>query len=280
MKVSQFALFALALVAALPDDAHALAPQVAYAQTPDAQSLPYQEHTVKTADGATLKAWYFPAEVKSTRVILLCHNGEGNMADYLARVAQLRSGGYNVLTFDYRGFGGSSAFPVDPNMYIYPQYTTDVAAMIDFARANFAPRLDVYGWGIGAGLALGVGWNRPEVRKIVADTPFLSLNDLEQRFNASAAPMAVPFAGYDNKFQPLYAFDTAPTVPKGATKAALLIVGSNDLLYPVADLQALKAKQPKAVKKDVYVVQNPGRLDNFAVDPAAYASVVLDFLNE
>ena len=280
MKISQLTLFAVALMTAtVSDDAHAGTPKAAYTQTPETYNLAFEEHTVNTADGATLKAWFFPAEVKTTRLILVCHNGEGNMADYLRRVEALRNSGYNVLTFDYRGFGASSAFAVDPNMYVYAQFNTDVAAMIDFARARYTERFDIYGSGMGAGLALGVGWNRPEIRKIVADTPFLSMEDLEKRFSSWDTPMEVPLAGYDKKFQPLYALDVAPVVAKGVTKEILLIIGSNDILFRVDDLQTLKAKQPKAAKRDVYVVQNPDRLDNFGIDAAAYTKAVIDFLN-
>lgn len=39
----------------------------------------------------------------------------------------------------------------------------------------------MYGWGVAAGLALGVGYNRNEIKSIIADTPFLSMEDLEER---------------------------------------------------------------------------------------------------
>jgi pimeloyl-ACP methyl ester carboxylesterase len=259
--------------------AMALNPSREYKQLPDKYGMTYEEEDVPTADGATLKAWYFPAtETKTTQLMLMCHNGEGNMADYLRKVDQFRTKGYNVVIFDYRGYGKSSDFEIDNNMFIYPQFQDDVKAMIDFCRGKYVQAFNIYGWGMGAGLGLGIGWNRNEIKKIIADTPFLSMEDLEKRFSTWDTPMEVPFAGYDKKFEPLYALDVAPTVLKNGYKQVLLIIGSNDILFKVDDMKTLQKKQPKVVAKDIYVVTNPDRIDNFLVDKAAYFKVMLDFL--
>ena len=117
-----------------------------------------------------------------------------------------------------------------------------------------------------------------QIKKIIADTPFLSMEDLEKRFSSWDTPMEVPFAGYDKKFEPIYSLDVPPTVLKNGYKQVLLIIGSNDILFKVDDMKALQKKQPKMVAKDIYVVTNPDRLDNFIVDKAAYFKVVSDFM--
>jgi pimeloyl-ACP methyl ester carboxylesterase len=273
-------IFTLMLTMALGvSAAMALNPSREYKQLPTKFGMTYEEEDVPTADGATLKAWYFPAtETKTTQLMLMCHNGEGNMADYLRKVDQFRTKGYNVVIFDYRGFGKSSDFEIDNNMYLYPQFQDDVKAMIDFCRQRYVQAFNIYGWGIGAGLGLGVGWNRSEIKKIIADTPFLSMEDLEKRFSSWDTPMEVPFAGYDKKFEPIYSLDLAPSVLKNGYKQVLLIIGSNDILFKVDDMKALQKKQPKVVSKDIFVVPNPDRIDNFLVDKAAYFKVMLEFL--
>jgi pimeloyl-ACP methyl ester carboxylesterase len=259
--------------------AKALNPSREYKQLPDKFNMIYEEEDVPTSDGKTLKAWYFPAtETKTTQLMLICHNGEGNMADYLRKVDQFRTKGYNVVIFDYRGFGKSSDFEIDNNMYLYPQFQDDVKAMIDFCRQKYVQAFNIYGWGMGAGLALGIGWNRNEIKKIIADTPFLSMEDLEKRFSSWDTPMEVPFAGYDKKFEPLYSLDLAPVCLKNGYKQVLLIIGSNDILFKADDMKVLQKKQPKVVSKDIYVVPNPDRIDNFMVDKAAYFKVCLEFL--
>lgn len=260
-------------------NAWALNPSRTYKQLPSKYNMEYVEHKVQTADGATLTAWYFPANKKTTQLVLISHNGEGNMADYLRRVDQFTSIGFNVVTYDYRGFGTSSEFEIDNNMYIYPHFQDDYKAMIDFCRQQFVQSFHAYGWGIGAGLSMGIGYNRKEIKKIIADTPFLSMEDLENRFSSWDEPMEVPFAGYDKKYEPIYSLDGDPTLIKGNVKEILLMIGSNDILFKVSDMEGLQKKQKKIVK-DIYVVENPDRKDNFRIDKSAYFGQITNFLND
>lgn len=264
----------------LPSLCLALNPSRTYKQLPEKYNMKYEAHKVKTEDGAILNAWSFPAKTKTTQLILISHSGEGNMADYLRRVDQFSSLGYNVVVYDYRGFGESSDFEIDNNMYIYPHFQNDLKAMIDFCRKQFVQSFHLYGWGIGAGLSLGIGYNRTEVQKIIADTPFLSMEDLEERFEDWDEPMEVPFAGYDKRFEPIYSLDQEPTTLKGKTKAVKLIIGSNDILYQREDLKSLIAKKKSVINPIIYVVENPDRKDNFRADKAGYMKAIALFLDK
>lgn len=256
----------------------ALNPSRTYKQKPDKYNMEYKEVKVKTNDGeAELTVWDFPAKAKTTKLVLICHNGEGNMGDYLRRVDQFRSD-YNVVIFDYRGFGESSEFEIDNNMYIYPHFQDDVETMIDYCRKTHVSQFNMYGWGIGAGLSLGIGYHRQEILKIIADTPFLSMEDLEERFEDWDEPMEVPFAGYEKKKEPIYALDQAPSK---TLKGIQLIIGTNDVLFKVSDMEKLKGKQKNYFdkKEGIYVVENPDQKDNFKVDKSAYFGVIKTFLS-
>lgn len=252
----------------------ALNPSRTYQQKPEKYNMTYKEVKVKTNDGAAeLNVWDFPSKSKTTKLILMIHNGEGNMGDYLRRIDQFRSE-YNVVIFDYRGYGESSEFEIDNNMFIYPHFQDDVKTMIDYCRKQHTATFNLYGWGIGGGLALGIGYRRNEIKKIIADTPFLSMEDLEYRFEDWDAPMEVPFAGYDKMHEPQYTLNNTPGKNLQQVK---LIIGSNDILFNKADMKNLQAKS-KLVNKKVYVVENPNRRDNFSVDKSAYSKVILEFL--
>lgn len=266
---------AVTLTLFLVGDAMALNPSRTYKQLPDKYNMLYTAEKVKTNDGAaTLNVWHFPAKARTTRLVLIAHSGEGNMADYLRRVDQFRAS-HNVVIFDWRGFGESSEFEIDNNMYVYPHFQDDMQTMIDHCRKKYVATFDLYGWGIGAGLALGVGYGRTESRTIIADTPFLSMEDLEERFSSWDQPMEVPFAGYDKRFEPISTLGGAPG--KNLNRIGL-IVGSNDKLYKLADMKKLQAKQKKLVVKDILVVENPDRKDNFRVNKAAYMARVMSWL--
>jgi predicted alpha/beta hydrolase len=67
-----------------------------------------------TTDGVTLKATYFAAG-KPGPAILLLHqcNRQRKVWDDLA--GRLAASGFNVLTFDFRGFGESGGTPTIPS---------------------------------------------------------------------------------------------------------------------------------------------------------------------
>lgn len=254
----------------------ALNPSREYKQLPEKLDMKYEAVSVKTNDGAMLNAWYFPSHVKTTELILICHNGEGNMADYLKQVGGFVDLGFNVMIFDYRGFGKSSDFDIDNNMYVYPHFQDDVKAMIDFCRGKYARTFNMYGFGVGAGLALGIGYNRPEIKRIIADTPFLSMEDLEKKFSSWDTPMEVPFAGMERKFEPIYSLDTEPSK---TLQKIMLIIADGDKLMKVDDMKALHKKQPRFVQPP-FVVKGSDGTNNFAFDEANYMKFVSKFLKD
>lgn len=259
----------------LSGTANALNPSRTYKQKPEKYDMKYEVKKVKTNDGeAELNSWYFPAKEKTTNLILIAHNGEGNMGDYLRRVEQFLTTS-NVVIFDYRGYGESSEFEIDKNMYVYPHFIDDLETMIDHCRKEHVATFNLYGWGIGGGLALGVGYGRVEMNKIIADTPFLSMEDLEERFESWEKPMEVPFKGFDKSNEPL----TAVTASPGKNlQGVQLIIGNNDILYTSDEMVKLQKSSSKKINKDIYVVENPDRKDNFSVNEEAYSKVMLEFL--
>jgi pimeloyl-ACP methyl ester carboxylesterase len=70
--------------------------------------------------------------------VVISGSGDGNMADNLEIVNSFLSAGYNVATYDYRGYGASSDFKIDPDLYIYPQFITDLNAVLDHLRKSRA----------------------------------------------------------------------------------------------------------------------------------------------
>lgn len=246
----------------------ALNPSRVYKQRPEK----YLAIDVKTSDGTTLKAWHFKRN--TNRLVLIAHDGEGNMADHINRANMFLNNGFDVIMFDYRGFGESSDFEIDNNMYIYPHFTDDMEAMIDYCRSNIQKEFSMYGFGIGAGLSLGIGYSRPEVKSIIADTPFLSMEDLETRFESWDEPMEVPFAGYDKKFEP----STTVTLQPGRTDLKIqLIVGGNDPLFEKTDMEMLTKSAPKRFAP-IYFVENGTSSTNYSQNIESYTKTVINFL--
>ena len=67
---------------------------------------------LKTSDGVAIHAWWLtPKEMPGKATILYFHSSEKNISFHLNDSRRLVEQGFNVLTFDYRGFGHSDGYP-------------------------------------------------------------------------------------------------------------------------------------------------------------------------
>lgn len=248
----------------------ALNPSREYKVTPDKFGMQYKEEKIKSTDDVILNAWFFETNAKSSNWVVISGSGDGNMADHLEIVNSFLSAEYNVVTYDYRGYGTSSEFKIDPDLFIYPQFINDLNAVLDYLRKSRAiTKFDLYGLNIGAGLSIGVGANRPETRKIIADGPWTSLEGMKSKIkDKTGKAVNMPF-GYDKYHEPIYAFEKS----KGGAKKLMVIVSQMDPLVSVADVKSIKGVN------ELYVVKNsPTNADNFSTDKNTYFEKIQGFL--
>jgi pimeloyl-ACP methyl ester carboxylesterase len=249
----------------------ALNPSREYKVKPEKFGMQYKEEKITTKDGATLNAWFFETPKKTTNWIIISGSGDGNMADNLEITSQFMSAGWNVCLYDYRGYGASSDFQVDPDLYIYPQFIIDLNSVADYLRKSRAiTKFDLYGQNIGAGLSIGVGSNRTETRKIIADGPWISLETMKKKFKAvKNKNINLPF-GYDKNYEPIYACDRKAPHLKGV----MFIVSPQDEMIKPQDLSVLKCAD------NTYIVKNsPSNAENFSTDKNVYFERIAKFLN-
>jgi len=265
--------YTLLLAAALVitfGSAFALNPSREYAIKPEKFGMVYKEEKIPTKDGASLNAWFFESPKKTTNWVIMSGSGDGNMADMIEICSQFLSAGWNVCMYDYRGYGASSEFEIDPDLYIYPQFITDLQSVGDYLRKSRAiTKFDLYGQNIGAGLSLGVGCNRPETRKIIADGPWTSLEQMKKKYKEiKETDINTPF-GYDKNYEPLFACDKM----RPSLKGVLLIVSPQDELITPTDTKLLRCST------QTYIVpESPSNAKNFETNKNVYFEKVTKFL--
>lgn len=165
-----------------------------YAYSPSIYGLIYKDISPKTVDAYTLSAWFYPAQEvlaeDSMRyyfnnrlehrpyeaskgkkpTIIICDGDASNLSRLPFSLAfHYSTQGFNVITFDWRGFGESQAFPTDTNMLVYTEYIKDYNAVIDYAitmEEVDADKIGVYGFSAGAFLSFGIATERKEVKAI------------------------------------------------------------------------------------------------------------------
>ena len=247
----------------------ALNPSREYKVLPDKYGMTYKEEKIKTPDGAILNAWMFELPKKTTNWVVMSGSGDGNMADNIEIANSFLSAGYNVAMYDYRGYGTSSDFKIDPDLFIYPQFIVDMNAVLDYMRKSRAiTKFNLYGRGIGAGLSIGVGANRSETLKVIADGPWIGLEVMKKKIKDKLGKDVVMPFGFDKNYEPMYAMEK----PKGM-KGLMVIVSPQDALINPTDV-----KQIKGIS-ETYVVKNSAKKDdNFITDKNLYFEKISKFL--
>ncbi len=265
----------LALFAAilLTNSTFALNPVREYSVTPADYGMDYKEVIITTADDVKLNAWVFKPSAVSKKFIIISDDGNGNMADNIELIAQFLSIGYNVVAYDYRGYGKSDDFTIKSNFFIYPQFVKDITAVVDYTRKYYNTQFDMFGIGIGAGLSLSVGANRPEVRRIIADGTYSSFEQTKNKYKTvKGEDIMMPLA-YDKMFmEPLYALAS-----KGEQLYGIYyIVGANETLCGQDDVKSLVKLKPKI--SDSYVVPNVANDATFTSNKNEYFNKIKKFI--
>lgn len=263
-------LFALLIVSSF-----AVNPSRKYAAKPGDFGLNYEEVNIETEDNLTLKGWFYKPAETSYKMIILSDDGDGNMADLIEIASNFVSLGFNVLTYDYRGFGESADFTINNNFYIYAQFEKDLQAAINYTRKYQSKMkvIDLYGIGIGGALSIAVGTSRPEIHQVIADSPYSTLEGIKKRIKEKRnLDILLPLGFNKYLLEPYYALEKNGT----ALYSVMFICGELDDLVTPNDMKELAKVQKN--RSALYIVKDvPGR-ETFTKDKNAYFEEIRNFL--
>jgi uncharacterized protein len=124
--------------------------------------------------GAELAGWWLKGKNAKT-VLIIAGSDAGNMS-YALPIANEFVGdlGWNVMLFDYRGFGASDSFNIDPDVLAYTEFVDDVKAAVAYARKR-SPKAHIILWGrsLGAAVAMSAVAEGANVDHLVVESPYL-----------------------------------------------------------------------------------------------------------
>lgn len=130
------------------------------------EGLVYQEQMVASEDGTKLATWYFPTlenvkkkpelvfaekPTETRAIVVQFHGNAENMTTHYRFLSWLPFNGYDLLTFDYRGYGQSVGKKNITGIF------SDVKAMLHYADQLASEKhlpLIVYGQSLGGSLLL------------------------------------------------------------------------------------------------------------------------------
>ncbi len=278
-------------------------PDRTYRFYPEKLGLIYKDLLVTTPDKLKIKTWFYPAQealpkdemdkawnnpikrpyatLDTTKrpTIIICNGDAGNMSWQQYYMAMSYSAnGYNVVTFDWRGFGESDDWPMNTDYMVYTEFLMDYDAVITEVAKQAevdSSRLAVIGWSTGAYLSMAAASKRPEVKCFVGQalmTSFAETLPIVQALPKNKGRTLIVPEDYPEKLNPQF------LAPK-FNKTTFLIVGELDDRTPVWMSEKIRKTLP--AKSDIWIV--PGAMhggpDGPTKDFSLYNRKILNFLN-
>lgn len=143
--------------------------------TPGASGLAFDEWKLATPDGAQIHAWRVRAAAPRGAIVL-CHGNAGNIASRIEKAAVLVASGFDVVLFDYRGYGSSTGAPSEEGTYVDAETVWSKLVEVGFAPENIA----AFGESLGGAVAIELA-RRRRVGALVVEDSFTSLGDMASR---------------------------------------------------------------------------------------------------
>lgn len=202
--------------------------------TPERHGVEYQIENFRAADGTSLNAWFLPANNKNggkaNATVLFLHGNAENISTHFRNVAWLPNEGFNVLVFDYRGYGASEGTPSLAGM----QLDIDAAMRSLLSHKNVDPnRIVVFGQSLGGSLAIYYTAHsayRANIRAVIIDSAFFDYRLITKEKLAGSFitwPFQwLPWLTVNNDYSPEASVAALSPLP------LLLIHGDQDVVIP------------------------------------------------
>ncbi|TSE00723.1 alpha/beta hydrolase [Skermania sp. ID1734] len=227
-------------------------------QTPADAGLVYSDIEIDCEPGVRLHAWFVRARNPRGHV-LFAHGNAGNIGDRVAHAELLATAGFDVLLFDYRGYGRSTGSPSEAGTY--RDGKAALLALRELPGVD-SERIIYLGESLGGAVMVQLADDTPPAGLVLTST-FTSVRDV-----ASAHYRAIP--------TPLVP-DAYPSLRRVARlRCPVLIVhGSADEIVPVA--QAHRLYEAAAEPKTLRLISDAGHNDLIALAGREWAQIITDW---
>jgi len=216
-------------------------PEKRHFDNPDLKQFLHEDVYFMTADGIKLHAWFFPAQ-KAQGSLLFLHGNAENISTHASNILWLVRVGFNVLAFDYRGYGLSEGEPSLQGVH------RDAEAALDALLTMNNDKVIVFGQSIGGAIAVNLVATTPHkdrIKALIVDSAFASYR-LIAREKMNQVLFTWPFQYplsclFNDSYSPVKKIAAVSPVP------VLILHGTFDQVVPTRHGALLfqAAQQPK-----------------------------------
>lgn len=236
--------------------------------TPEKFNVKFEAFTIASLDGTKLSAWRMKSKQPNPKNLLLYFHGNAqNLTSHFVNSVWMMEHDYEVIIFDYRGYGLSEGRPeprgVAEDGLSFLNYSHE-----QFKKGNFK-RFIVYGQSLGGAIALKSledFKHRDEISLLVLDSTFLSPREVAR----------------EKTFWPLSLIvsnsSTADPKLSHLTMPVLSIHSSEDFVIAYDLGQRLYKRITTSPKKDFWTFNVRGHGDVFYVENKKYQQEFLEYI--
>jgi len=230
-------------------------------RTPRDFGIEYEAVSIATRDGEQLRAWWLrhPSPKAS---ILYFHGNGGNLSVWAPILSSIVHRGYEMLAFDYRGYGLSTGRPSEQGLY------RDVDAVIDHFAKRASKGAPLVYWGRSLGVVMAAyAATRGSSDGLILESGFPStralLRDSLVMFLLSGASS--------------YRFPAAQFLQRrGSNRPVLVLHGDHDRVVPIKQGWALF--ETMSEPKQFVAIPGGDHNDATPADPVTYWQAVDRFV--
>jgi uncharacterized protein len=265
---------------------------------PEEFGLKSQDVSFSSLDGVQLRGWYIPADGSPRGTIVISHGINGNRSDMIPRAAFLVRDHYNAFLIDLRDHGESAG------KYAGPGYmeALDVVGAVNYLQAlNEQPPIIALGHSYGAVASLYAAAHSPQIAAVIADSAYLSFEDMVQRatsllaedpersFGERLGLRIAGFRGVESAVIPIYYLRTGVWMSREkanslnaialiGTRPVLFIAGAQDKICPPDNARAMY-QAALSRQKRLLIVPGAEHDSTYTTSPQLYESTVIQFLD-
>jgi len=203
-----------------------------------------------------IKKSYKIIDEEKRPTIIICNGDAGNMSyQQLVYAQYFTSNGYNVATFDWRGFGESDEYQLETDHIVYTEFLSDYDAVIKEVlkqKEVDVSRIALFGWSTGAYLSMAASIKHEDIKCFIAIGLITSFDEaitvLKQVPKKKDRNLIVP-NNYPKELQPI-------NLASQYDKSTFLIVGEKDDRSPV--WMSEKIFNNLLNKKELWIVEGAG----------------------
>jgi len=233
--------------------------------SPKYYRMPYEEISFLAKNGNRLFGFFFKPKNQAIGTVVHCHGNAGNVTEHFPQALFLCQAGYNVLSFDYEGFGKSQGRPSPESV------VQDALSALDYARSRpdvDKDRIVLFGQSLGAAAAAEAMAIDKSVRCLILEGAFTTYRDMAWATRRGKllffiTPFLIPDRG------------PVKDLPKIAPRPVLILHGDADGKVPVKFAYRLYEKAREI--KSLVIIKGFHHLQGSEGEPE-YERRILEFL--